>query len=67
MDENITISPMIAYSFALSDDADEAISIFDEGGDPTKGASSVLYGGVGISVGLLELDRYINFISRNNI
>lgn len=48
-DENISITPMIAYSFALSDDADDAISAFDEGG--AGGESSIFYGGVGISVG----------------
>ena len=47
-DENIVVTPMIAYSFALSDDAKEAIESFDDPSDPS---SSVFYGGVGISVG----------------
>ena len=47
MDENIVITPMIAYSFALSDDAETALEGLDADGDE----SSVLYGGVGISVG----------------
>jgi hypothetical protein len=37
---------MVAYSFALSDDADDALKSID--GD---GESDVFYGGVGISVG----------------
>jgi uncharacterized protein (TIGR02001 family) len=45
-DENIVVTPMLAYSFALSDDAKEALESIDADGD-----SSVLYGGVGISVG----------------
>lgn len=45
MDENIVIEPKIAYSFALSDDAEEALESIDGGGD-----SDVYYGGVGISV-----------------
>lgn len=45
-DENISITPMIAYSFALSDDADDAISALD-----SEGESDILYAGVGISIG----------------
>lgn len=47
-DNNIVITPMVAYSFALSDDAQTAIESFDA--DVEK-ESSILYGGVGISVG----------------
>lgn len=46
MDNNIVVTPMLAYSFALSDDADDALKAIDADGD-----SDVLYGGVGISVG----------------
>ncbi len=45
-DENIVVTPMVAYSFALSDDAEDALKAIDADGD-----SSVIYGGIGISVG----------------
>lgn len=45
IDENLTVSPMAAYSFGLSDDAK---NIF-EGIDP-HGESDVLYGGIDLSL-----------------
>ncbi len=46
MDNNIVITPMIAYSFALSDDAKSAREGIDADSE-----SSVIYGGIGVSVG----------------
>jgi len=43
--EKISLSPMLAYSFALSDDAEEAIKNANIGGD-----SDVLYGGVTLTL-----------------
>ncbi|MBE9531577.1 MAG: hypothetical protein IME98_02090 [Proteobacteria bacterium] len=47
MDSNIVITPKVAYSFALSSDAEEAIESFDDVSDPNSG---ILYGGVGVAV-----------------
>lgn len=43
--DKVTIDPMVAYSFALSNDAEFAISSLSDGGD-----DSVFYGGVALSI-----------------
>lgn len=43
--DKVSIEPMVAYSFALSDDAEFAISSLSDGGD-----DSVFYGGVALAI-----------------
>ena len=44
--DNLSIAPMIAYSFPLSDDAEDALEVIDVSGDMD---ADVIYGGVNVS------------------
>ncbi|MCK5236396.1 MAG: TorF family putative porin [Deltaproteobacteria bacterium] len=48
--DSITITPKIAYSFALGDDGKFAIESFNGGSGITSDETAILYGGVGVAV-----------------
>ncbi len=50
VDDNVTLTPRLAYTFAAGDDAKDAIEAINGGGGIATDETDFLYGGVGLSI-----------------